>query len=110
MVVQPVPIMHANKKETEEGGHLNGRMGHTVAHLLYVAIVFVSGGCGSNSHPDPSSAPPKELSSKLGPHVLVPNGAGVTTILSACPRVAKWLAPYGGLIGPAISDYKRRCP
>ena len=48
--------------------------------------------------------------SRLGPHILgAANNAGALTILNACPRVAKWVAPTSG-IDLAISNYKDLCP
>jgi hypothetical protein len=46
----------------------------------------------------------------VGPHILgTPDNAGAVTILNACPRVAKWVAPSVG-VDLAISRYKSRCP
>src|SRR5579864_5452210 len=78
--------------------------------FLCVTASLISGGCGSKST-STSGGPPPLSSSKLGPHILIaPYNAGAETILSVCPRVAKWVAPYGGLVASAISDYKTRCP
>jgi MYXO-CTERM domain-containing protein len=48
--------------------------------------------------------------SKLGPHVLGSvSDSGATTILAACPKVAKWLTPDGA-VAASIRDYRQRCP
>ncbi|HXJ90392.1 MAG TPA: hypothetical protein VMS18_26505 [Candidatus Binatia bacterium] len=93
--------------------HMSHAIGPTtkMASLLCLAVLFGSAGCGGSSPgPPPPPPPPPLSSSKLGPHILgAPNNAGAGTILGACPRVAKWVAPYAG-IDLAISSYKSRCP
>jgi hypothetical protein len=89
-----------------------GRVMTGMATSVCLAALFCFIGCGgSGSSPPPPPPPPPHLSSsKLGPHVLtVPNNAGTATILDACPRVAKWVAPDVG-IDSEISSYKSRCP
>ena len=84
---------------------------HCVVSLLCVtaSALFCLSACGgSNSSPPPP--PPALSSSKLGPHILgAANNVGATTLLSACPRIAKWVAPSPG-IDVAISNYKSHCP
>ena len=61
------------------------------------------------TRPERPSRPPEWLS-KLGPHILgPPDNPGATTILKACPKVAKWLVPYPGT-DLAISGFKSSCP
>ena len=81
-----------------------------LALSLCLATFFLAG-CASNSTPSSGPPPPPPLSSsKLGPHILgAPNNTGGSTILAACPRVAKWVAPSTG-IDAAISNYKSHCP
>src|SRR5579884_890090 len=50
-----------------------------------------------------------QVRSKLGPHLLGdPNDPGARTILSACPRVAKWLAAAGA--ADSIAQARASCP
>jgi hypothetical protein len=80
------------------------------ASFLCLAGLFCSAGCGGSGGPPPPPPAPRLSSSRLGAHILgAPNNAGAVTILSACPRVVKWVAPYDG-IDLAISSYKTRCP
>lgn len=83
-----------------------------IASFLCIAGFFCLTGCGgSSSSAPPSQPPPPQMStSRLGPHVLgAANNAGAVTVLDACPRVAKWVAPTPG-IDLAISNYKNLCP
>lgn len=83
-----------------------------IACLLCLVCAFGSTGCsGGNSTSAPPPPPPPTLSaSKLGPHILgAADNFGATTILSACPRVAKWIEPTPG-IDTAITNYKSHCP
>jgi len=51
-----------------------------------------------------------DWTSKLGPHNLgKPGKAAVSTVLAACPKVAKWVTGYSG-IDVEIAGYKSRCP
>ena len=79
--------------------------------FLCIAGIFCSTGCGGSSSSPPPSQPPRQMSmSRLGPHILgAANNAGAVTVLDACPRVAKWVAPTPG-IDLAISNYKNLCP
>ena len=86
----------------------------TIRIVFCLTGIFCLAGCGGTdtsiiTPPLPPSAPLS--SSRLGPHVLGTdvNNAGAVTILSGCPRVAKWIAPTPG-IDLAISNYKSRCP
>ena len=83
-----------------------------MAAPLCVATILFLISCGGSSSPTPPPPPPPPplSASKLGPHVLAtPNNSGAVTILGACPRVAKWVAPYPGT-DLAISSYKTQCP
>lgn len=85
-------------------GHLTTR----TAFLLCLTALFCAAGCGGGTSNSPP--PPPLSSSKLGPHILgTPDNASAATILGACPRVAKWMAPNTG-IDLAISSYKNHCP
>lgn len=78
-----------------------------IAYCLSIVLAGCGGGSSSQQSPPP---PPSLSSSKLGPHILgAPDNAGGMTILGACPRVAKWVAPAGA-IDFAVSNYKSHCP
>jgi hypothetical protein len=80
------------------------------ASFLCLAGLFCLAGCGGSSSSQTGPPPLRLSSSRLGAHILgAPNNAGAATILGACPRVVKWVAPYDG-IDLAISSYKTRCP
>lgn len=90
---------------------LVGYLTTSVVCFLCLAGLVCSTGCGGSSSSPPPSQPPVHLSaSRLGPHILgAANNAGAVTVLDACPRVAKWVAPTPG-IDLAISNYKKLCP
>ena len=86
----------------------------TRSNLSIVGIAYCSSivlaACGGGSSSQQPPPPPPLSSSKLGPHILgAPDNAGAMTILGACPRVAKWVAPSAG-IDLAVSNYKSHCP
>ena len=75
-----------------------------IACCVSIALAGCAGGSSNQQLQPPFST------SKLGPHILgAPENADIMTMLGACPRIAKWVAPSQG-ISLAISNYKNHCP